>query len=646
MFLETFSFLIFHLLFPPFIFIITLTLVLASFGKSLGIRRLYVRVLLNIFEYARYVSLDRERKLSRFKVGQDSESEDDELESSTTYNQNSTNSDSFVKYNSKDEVPSVPGTGDGEFELDRPGHLDRLVSRHNVISRKDNLILIPDKPAPAPIQEEEEMVGDCMSKMLLNRVVSANTFQREFDLSDVLDYVKTGVAAIIEDEVTQSISNCLKIQFLSKNGKTMFKICISSSYYFAFRYCVLFPGRLAILLVGLIFMVSSSAFCGLVPILSWRRWLYKRFEGFTFVNKKFINLVNISMLATMSVFLFLFLLTLNENIYALKLPSFEHLASAPPRSALTVFRILARSFSAVVNFHSKENRPKTDGICVANHTSPIDVVFMSCDIPYAMILYMGVGMAFIGPLRNSDFKRWLNYQVFTSCFQVLGGALSAVIRYHHTENRPKAGICVANHTSPIDVLVLACDNAYALVGQSHGGVMGICQRSLSRASGHIWFQRSEVKDRAEVARRLKEHVEDPNKLPILIFPEGTCINNTSVMQFKKGSFEVGGVIYPVAIKYDAKFGDAFWNSSQNSMVSYLIKMMTSWAIVCDVWYLPPMTRGENEDAIEFANRVKHEIALKGGLVDLVWDGNLKRQQVKSEWKAAQQQQFSRRIKVE
>ena len=28
----------------------------------------------------------------------------------------------------------------------------------------------------------------------------------------------------------------------------------------------------------------------------------------------------------------------------------------------------------------------------------------------------------------------------------------------------QGGICVANHTSPIDVLVLACDNAYALVG--------------------------------------------------------------------------------------------------------------------------------------------------------------------------------------
>ena len=52
----------------------------------------------------------------------------------------------------------------------------------------------------------------------------------------------------------------------------------------------------------------------------------------------------------------------------------------------------------------------------------------------------------------------------------------------------------------------------------------------------------------ELFLRLKQHVDDSDKLPILIFPEGTCINNTSVMQFKKGSFEVGSVVYPVAIK--------------------------------------------------------------------------------------------------
>lgn len=70
------------------------------------------------------------------------------------------------------------------------------------------------------------------------------------------------------------------------------------------------------------------------------------------------------------------------------------------------------------------------------------------------------------------------------------------------ENRAKGGgICVANHTSPIDTIVLGCDNVYAMVGQAQGGFMGTMQRAMSRAEHHIWFQRSEAKDRLAVARR-------------------------------------------------------------------------------------------------------------------------------------------------
>ncbi|XP_032590524.1 glycerol-3-phosphate acyltransferase 3 isoform X3 [Drosophila grimshawi] len=189
--------------------------------------------------------------------------------------------------------------------------------------------------------------------------------------------------------------------------------------------------------------------------------------------------------------------------------------------------------------------------------------------------------------------------------------------------------------------VLVC---FIGIGQRHGGFLGVLQRALARASPHIWFERGEAKDRLIVAERLKQHVSDPNNPPILIFPEGTCINNTSVMQFKKGSFEVGGVIYPVAIKYDPRFGDAFWNSSKYSMMQYLYMMMTSWAIVCDVWYLPPMYRQDGESAIDFANRVKGVIAKQGGLVDLVWDGQLKRMKPKKEWKEIQQVEFANRLK--
>lgn len=47
---------------------------------------------------------------------------------------------------------------------------------------------------------------------------------------------------------------------------------------------------------------------------------------------------------------------------------------------------------------------------------------------------------------------------------------------------------------------------------------------------------------------------------------------------------------PTMLQYDPQFGDAFWNSSKYGMVTYLLRMMSSWAIVCSVWYLPPMTR--------------------------------------------------------
>ncbi|KAA0704361.1 Glycerol-3-phosphate acyltransferase 4 [Triplophysa tibetana] len=263
------------------------------------------------------------------------------------------------------------------------------------------------------------------------------------------------------------------------------------------------------------------------------------------------------------------------------------------------------------------------------------------------LAFTGVGLlvvltSIIGLLPNGRTKNYLSEKVHLMCYRICVRALTAIITYHDSENKPKnGGICVANHTSPIDVIILASDGCYAMVGQVHGGLMGVIQRSMVKACPHIWFERSEVKDRHLVAKRLSDHVADESKLPILIFPEGTCINNTSVMMFKKGSFEIGCTVYPVAIKYDPRFGDAFWNSSTFGMVNYLLHMMSSWAIVCSVWYLPPMSRMEGEDAVQFANRVKAAIARKGGLADLLWDGGLKRGKVKEVFKEEQQKLYSK-----
>ncbi|XP_017149337.1 glycerol-3-phosphate acyltransferase 3 isoform X2 [Drosophila miranda] len=442
----------------PFAGFISFLIFISAINKSIGVRRAYVNLLLRIFEYGR-VSIEHQQ------LSQNNLKTDD------------TNSVQFV--DNADSKESTNGT---------------------TITRDAVLLPQPQEPAPEkPASSKKEEIT--------------------FDFEKCLDYLKSGVESIIEDDVTSRFEaeELKSWNMLTRTNRhhefISWKITLIWMVGFFVRYVFLMPLRVLVCFVGVLFAVLTNSIVALIP-------------------NRFLRLL----LADLS-----FKIT---------------------------FRLIASSLSSLIKFHNKQYRPT------------------------------------------------------------------------------RSGFCVANHTSPLDVAILSTDRTFSLIGQRHGGFLGVLQRALARASPHIWFERGEAKDRHLVAERLKQHVSDPNNPPILIFPEGTCINNTSVMQFKKGSFEVGGVIYPVAIKYDPRFGDAFWNSAKYSMMQYLYMMMTSWAIVCDVWYLPPMYRQDGESAIDFANRVKSVIAKQGGLIDLVWDGQLKRMKPKKEWREIQQVEFANRLKAE
>jgi glycerol-3-phosphate O-acyltransferase 3/4 len=54
-----------------------------------------------------------------------------------------------------------------------------------------------------------------------------------------------------------------------------------------------------------------------------------------------------------------------------------------------------------------------------------------------------------------------------------------------------------------------------------------------------------------------------------------------------------------------------------------LKLMTSWAVVCNVYFLEPQQIRKGETAQEFASRVQHLIARKASLKVAPWDGYLK-----------------------
>ncbi|XP_058061613.1 glycerol-3-phosphate acyltransferase 3 isoform X1 [Anopheles bellator] len=591
----------------PFFLVVFTIVFMASIGKSFGVRRLYVSLLVKIFEFGRQ-NIENVRQQQYANITQ-SEPE----EEPTTTGSSTDAGDSTGKVNGNIPNGSNNAANHGT-RLANGTDTPHIVNGGNsVISRAESLILSPEV-IDDPRSKSTEPSGDGVHHQRHPAQSGSDGEEGEheasevdsegegheaagFKLSNCLDYVKSGMEAIIEDDVTS--------RFLAEELKNWNLLTRTNRHYefiswrltviwmigFLIRYFVLMPMRVLICFIGVVYCVIGFAIVGMIPMYGPRRLL-------------------------------------NDIV-------FKH-----------TFRMITRSISGVVRFHNTQYKPRNCGFCVANHTTPIDIAILSTDCTYSLVIWLTLCTAVVGCIPEGSIKRTMVRTVLIQCFGFLSSALSSVVNYHNIENRPLNGICVANHTSPIDVLMLMCDNCYSLIGQRHGGFLGVLQRALARASPHIWFERAEAKDRMFVAKRLKEHVSDPINPPILIFPEGTCINNTSVMQFKKGSFEVGGVIYPVAIKYDPRFGDAFWNSSRFSMMQYLFLMMTSWAIVCDVWYLPPMYREEGESAIDFANRVKSVIAKQGGLVDLVWDGQLKRMKPKKEWKEKQQEKFSKLLKGE
>ncbi|XP_018346457.1 PREDICTED: glycerol-3-phosphate acyltransferase 3 isoform X1 [Trachymyrmex septentrionalis] len=488
---------VFSLLLIPFMMLLLAIVFLASIGKSLGVRRLYIKLLLALFEYGRQNIENVKKRNGTLDPNEDLNIEE-ECESPTI--------------TEKDSTITSPKMQNGNVS-------------NSVIARSKDLILVPEPEMHNHKNHinESSLKNDHKPSIIDDKEDSLNqknSFETQIGFAtSCLDYIRAGVEAIIEDEVTsrfeaEELKNWNLLTRTNRHYEFIsWKLTFIWMFGFVMRYCFLLPLRIFICFVGVLYLVVVTFLIGFLPNGRIKRW-------------------------------------------------------ANNQGSLIAFRIMSRSISSMITIHNPEYKPKN------------------------------------------------------------------------------GGVCVSNHTSTLDVCILSTQTTFSLIGQRHGGFLGMLQRALARASPHIWFERSEVKDREAVAIRLKKHVSDPTNPPILIFPEGTCINNTSVMQFKKGSFEVDSIVYPVAIKYDPRFGDAFWNSSRYSMVQYLYMMMSSWAIVCDVWYLPPMLRKEGESAIDFANRVKSVIARQGGLVDLQWDGQLKRMKPKKEWREKQQEEFSKRLKVE
>uniref|UniRef100_A0A914LU01 Phospholipid/glycerol acyltransferase domain-containing protein n=1 Tax=Meloidogyne incognita TaxID=6306 RepID=A0A914LU01_MELIC len=214
-----------------------------------------------------------------------------------------------------------------------------------------------------------------------------------------------------------------------------------------------------------------------------------------------------------------------------------------------------------------------------------------------------------------------------------------IIRFHGTDNRPtRPGVICANHLSPNDVHVMFADiplnrdYLYLVTGQKHSGVIGALEKLIDKMCPSLWLERSDPESRRQFSVDVLKAARKSG--PVILFPEGYCTNNSQVLQFRKAVFQKDIIVYPVAIKQESRYGDSYWK--ENYFFMYLLRVLTSWAIVYNVHYLAPQKCRPLEPPIEFAARIQRIIASRVGVRAApsdggIWYKELERWKAKAEW---------------
>ncbi|KAI9358724.1 hypothetical protein BD770DRAFT_320698 [Pilaira anomala] len=203
-------------------------------------------------------------------------------------------------------------------------------------------------------------------------------------------------------------------------------------------------------------------------------------------------------------------------------------------------------------------------------------------------------------LKNSDL---VSLAVKYYCKGIL---FSLGVKVNYIGKKPELNephVFVANHTSYLDYILLSANKfPHAVVMARHGGALGFLQNNGLNYLHSLTFDRANITERKELSQSLKKHVESPGtwKNPMIIFPEGTCVNNKFAIRFQKGAFELGVKICPVGIK------------------------MTRWITPVDIVYCEPEFPNKQESASEYSDRVKDVIARTIGVESVDFNGMAKR----------------------
>jgi len=184
-----------------------------------------------------------------------------------------------------------------------------------------------------------------------------------------------------------------------------------------------------------------------------------------------------------------------------------------------------------------------------------------------------------GPRTLERRALWLQ----KSCNDVLD---SLEIRHSVEGLRPQCGLVVSNHLSYLDIVVLSGAMPCFFVSKAEVGDWPFFGKA-ARSGGTLFIDRSSLASAGRVAEMISERLRLP--VPVLLFPEGTSTDGSTVLRFHSRLFEpavaAGAPISAASVRYSMEDGtperELCWFGDEK-FFPHLVKTLNSARISADV----------------------------------------------------------------
>jgi lysophosphatidylcholine acyltransferase / lyso-PAF acetyltransferase len=180
-------------------------------------------------------------------------------------------------------------------------------------------------------------------------------------------------------------------------------------------------------------------------------------------------------------------------------------------------------------------------------------------------------------------------------------------------SRTETKLLVGNHICMIEVVALfLLANIPSFVSRVENLSLPLF-RGLAQASDAVVVDRDAASSRTKTLEAIKKRSTDPQATQLLIFPEGTCSNQLTLFQFKKGAFEPGVPVQLVCFHYPYQHFNPAWTGRAcggNDAWDLLLRMWSQFVNRLEVRFLPVYTPTAEEcrDPIAFAKHCQQIIA--------------------------------------